>query len=67
MKARAGMPVVQSHGRADPVLGYDIAERLRSELTAAGLAVEFIAFNGGHGIPNGVLDALTRQIARLTA
>jgi phospholipase/carboxylesterase len=67
MKARAGLPVVQSHGRTDPVLGYDLAERLRSELTAAGLPVEFIAFNGGHGIPNGVVDALTRLIARLTA
>jgi len=65
MSARAGLPVLQSHGRADPVLPFEVAERLREELVAAGLPVEFIAFNGGHGIPAGVLDGLTRLIQRL--
>ena len=66
MGARKGLPVLQSHGRADPVLPFDVAEQLRAELVAAGLPVEFIAFNGGHGIPGGVLEALTRAIKRLT-
>jgi phospholipase/carboxylesterase len=66
MKARAGLPVLQSHGRADPVLSYDIAEQLRNELKAAGLALEFVAFNGGHGIPSGAVDGLSRLITRAT-
>jgi phospholipase/carboxylesterase len=66
MSARRGLPVLQSHGRADPVLPFDIAEQLRAELLAAGLPVEFVAFNGGHGIPGGVLEGLTRMIRRLT-
>jgi phospholipase/carboxylesterase len=67
MKARTGLPVLQSHGRADPVLSFDVAEKLRQALTEAGLAVEFIAFNGGHGIPNGAVDALSKLISRVTA
>lgn len=67
MKARAGLPVLQSHGRADPILAYDLAEQLKSELLAAGLQLEFHPFNGGHGIPNGVLDALGKLLGRLTA
>jgi phospholipase/carboxylesterase len=58
MKARAGLPVLQSHGRADPILSYQLAEQLRDALNAAGAQVEFHAFNGGHGIPGSVIEAL---------
>ncbi len=64
MPARRGLSVVQSHGRADPVLPFFLAERLRDELSAAGLAVEFIPFNGGHGIPSSALDGLAKLISR---
>ncbi len=67
LPARAGLPVMQSHGRVDPVLPFALAEALRDELTRAGLALEFVAFNGGHGIPNGALEALTRLVTRATA
>ena len=67
MPARAAMPVLQSHGRNDPVLSFQIAETLRRELTTAGVAVEFIAFNGGHGIPNGAVDSLGKLVTRVTA
>ena len=67
MSARKGLPVVQSHGRSDPVLPFAIAEQLRDELSAAGLAVEFIPFNGGHGIPGSVLEALSALIRRVAA
>jgi phospholipase/carboxylesterase len=66
LAARRGLPVLQSHGRADQVLPFELAERLRAELVSAGLPVEFVAFNGGHGIPGGVLEGLTRMIRRLT-
>jgi len=67
MKSRAGLPVVQSHGRTDPILSYELAEKLRDELTAAGLQLDFHAFNGGHGIPNGVIAALGQLVTRVTA
>jgi phospholipase/carboxylesterase len=61
---RAGLPVLQSHGRDDPILPFELAENARDLLQGAGLPVEFIAFNGGHGIPAGVLDALGRFLTR---
>lgn len=67
MKAGAGLPVLQSHGRADPVLSYEIAEELRKELSGAGLAVQFVPFNGGHGIPPAALDGLSQLVQRATA
>ncbi len=65
MPARRGLPVLQSHGRADAVLPFAIAEQLRDALSGAGLPVEFIPFNGGHGIPPAVLDGLARLIQRV--
>ena len=62
MPARRGLRVLQSHGRADQVLPFAVAEQLRDALTVAGLQVEFIPFNGGHAIPGSVLDGLTRLI-----
>src|SRR5437763_8486057 len=35
-KARAGLPIFQSHGRMDPILRFDAAERLRDLLTETG-------------------------------
>jgi phospholipase/carboxylesterase len=67
MKARAGLPVLQSHGRSDPVLSFEIAEQLRSALQAAGMPVDFQPFSGGHGIPNGVVEALSRLVSGIKA
>ncbi len=54
----AGVPVFQSHGRADPLLPFAAAEILRDELRAAGAIVDWHAFGGGHEIPHAVLAAL---------
>jgi phospholipase/carboxylesterase len=56
--ARKGLPVLMSHGRSDPVLPFVGGEYVRDLLREAGLLVDFIEWNGGHGIPNGVLDRL---------
>jgi phospholipase/carboxylesterase len=68
MERRRGLPVLQSHGRQDPLLPFAAAERLRDHLTAAGLAVEWLEFNGGHEIPPSVLDRaggfITRAVTR---
>jgi len=60
MPARVGLPVLQSHGQADPLLPFAIADRLRGELVRAGLAVRWVPFRGGHEIPGVVLDELGR-------
>ena len=63
--ARSGLPVFQSHGTQDPILPYAMAERLRDELTRAGLAVEWHGFRGGHEIPETVLEKLDGFLRRV--
>lgn len=66
MSARRGLPVLQSHGRSDVVLPFAVAEQMRDELSAAGLAVEFVAFNGGHAIPGSALEGLVKLIGHVS-
>ena len=67
MPARKGLPVLQSHGRQDPILAFEMAERLRDLLKTAGLDVTWIPFNGGHGIPPAALDGLRPFLAKALA
>jgi phospholipase/carboxylesterase len=57
MAARAGLPVLMSHGQQDPLLPLAASELLRDRLRAAGLDVEWLPFAGGHAIPPQVLAA----------
>lgn len=61
---RAGLKVIQSHGRQDPLLPYDWAESLRDMLVECGLEVEFMPFDGPHTIP---ASAIRRAIEVLEA
>jgi phospholipase/carboxylesterase len=61
--ARKGLRVFQSHGRQDPILPYDNAEALRDMLRGAGLEVEFLPFDGEHGIPLEAVEGLAALIA----
>ncbi|HEY3501006.1 MAG TPA: hypothetical protein VGK73_40210 [Polyangiaceae bacterium] len=63
---RTGMRVLQSHGRADPILPYAGAEWLKELLQAGGLDVEFVPFAGGHGIPDSVLERLGPFVETVT-
>jgi phospholipase/carboxylesterase len=58
MATLAGVPVVMSHGRADGLLPYAIAEVLRDKLLAVGAKVGWHPFVGGHEIPAAVLAAI---------
>ena len=60
-------PFFQSHGAADPILPYALAEVLRDTLTKAGLDVTWCPFRGGHEIPPGILDGLGRFATRVLA
>jgi phospholipase/carboxylesterase len=65
--ARKGLPVLMSHGRSDPILPFAGGEYLRDLLREAGLSVDFIEWNGGHGIPDGVLERLGPFLAARAA
>lgn len=67
-ESRKGLPVFQSHGRYDAILPFQVAERLRALLTDAGLAVEFLPFDGPHTIFPEELERLADfLVARLAA
>jgi phospholipase/carboxylesterase len=55
---RAGLPVLMSHGRADPILPFAGGVFLRDLLLEAALRVDWIEWNGGHGIPDSVVTRL---------
>jgi phospholipase/carboxylesterase len=63
---RAGLRVVQSHGRQDQILPYVAAEWLRDAMTGAALNVEFLPFNGPHTISQAAIEATVRLLADLT-
>jgi phospholipase/carboxylesterase len=62
---RAGLPVILSHGRQDPVLPYSEGEALRDLLTTAGLSVDFIPFDGPHTVHPDALDRVARLLGGL--
>jgi phospholipase/carboxylesterase len=61
---RAGLPVLQSHGSRDPILPFAAGERLASLLKEAGLAHQWVPFQGEHTIPPVVIDALGAFLER---
>jgi phospholipase/carboxylesterase len=62
MAARKGLPVFQTHGLADAILPHALALEQRDMLQAAGLAVSWVSFPGGHELPQVVLAGLSRFI-----
>ncbi|MDX6769748.1 MAG: esterase [Elusimicrobiota bacterium] len=56
--AKKGLPFFQSHGSADPILGFAQALALEKELAAAGWVGRLLRFEGGHAIPGEALEAL---------
>jgi phospholipase/carboxylesterase len=65
MPKLAGVPIFQSHGTFDQLLPFSIAVLLRDELKAAGAAVSWIEFPGGHEIPPQVLAGATKLIGSI--
>lgn len=49
--SRSGLEFFQSHGRQDPILGFEFAVNLERLLAEAGLKGKLFAFDGGHMIP----------------
>ena len=65
MERRKGLPVFMSHGRNDTILPFDLAERLKAEMVAAGLSVTFVPFKGDHEIPAEVVIALNDFLSKI--
>jgi phospholipase/carboxylesterase len=61
----AGLSILQSHGRSDPLLPFALAEELREMFRQAGAKVEFHAFSGMHTIPHAALLSTTRYLKAL--
>ena len=62
---RRDMPVFVSHGRADGVLPFAVADRFRRKMEAAGMKVTWVPFGGEHEMPAAVVDALNRFLQTL--
>jgi phospholipase/carboxylesterase len=62
---RAGLQVLQSHGRQDPILPFEAAVWLRDMLRESGADVEFLGFDGIHTIPYEVLQRFAERLRRL--
>lgn len=62
----AGVPVLLSHGRMDPLLPFAASEVLRDRLQAAGAVVDWQPFLGGHEIPHAVLAAANQLLVTVS-
>ena len=62
---RAGLPVILSHGRQDPILPFPGGEALRDLLTTGGLKVDFIPFDGPHTVHPHALDRMAQLLGSL--
>ena len=62
---RQGLPFFQSHGLADPILGFQGALRLEKLLLECGLEGSLLKFEGGHAISNEALAGLRAFLTRL--
>lgn len=56
---RRHLPIFIAHGRNDSVLSFAIMERFQARLKALGLNVTWYPFDGGHGISDDVIRAMS--------
>lgn len=61
---RRRLPIFITHGRNDSVLPFAIAERFANRLSASGLNVTWVPFEGGHEVPAIVVSALNEFLAK---
>lgn len=64
-KSRASIKIFQSHGTEDMVLPIAPAQRLSELFSDAGLKVDYQEFEGGHEIPQHIVDRLNQFLRRI--
>ena len=62
---KKGLPFFQSHGLADPILGFKGALALEKLLVDAGLDGKLLKFEGGHAIPAEAAEGLQAYLSKL--
>jgi phospholipase/carboxylesterase len=65
LAGRESMPVLISHGRLDPVISVDFAQRARDLLEGGGLTVDYHEFEGGHNIDPRDLPRVVEWVHRV--
>ena len=65
LHARFGTRAFISHGRSDPDLSFEAAQRFQADLSRAGWRVDFCPFDGGHEVPLVALRGLKRFLRSL--
>jgi phospholipase/carboxylesterase len=66
-KMRAGLPFFQSHGEADPLLGFQYAQNLEKLFLEAGLKGQLHGFRGGHEVPQEIIHKLNQFLKGIFA
>jgi phospholipase/carboxylesterase len=61
---RRNLPIFIAHGRNDGVLPFAVMERFQERLKVAGLNVTWYPFDGGHGVPEDVVHAVSSFVTR---
>lgn len=62
---RRRLPIFIAHGRQDGVLSFAAMERFQARSRAAGLDVTWFPYDGGHEIPDEVIQAVNAFLANL--
>lgn len=62
---RRQLPIFIAHGRNDGVLPFATMERFQARIRAAGLDVTWFPYEGGHEIPDDVIQAMNTFLAGL--
>ncbi|WP_437204924.1 alpha/beta hydrolase [Planctomicrobium sp. SH664] len=65
MHRLSGVPIVQSHGRLDPLLPFEAATWLRDLFIESGANVQFFDFPGPHTIPPQALQGAGQLLVKL--
>jgi phospholipase/carboxylesterase len=66
LETRAGLPVLIAHGRLDPVIEVGFGRDAARRLEEAGLAVEYLEFEGAHHVEPSQLPAMRSWLERVT-
>lgn len=62
---RRSLPIFIAHGRQDPTLSFAVMERFQQRLKDFGMDVTWYPFDGGHGIPDDVIQQVSLFVVRL--
>lgn len=62
---RRHLPIFIAHGRHDGVLSFTQMEQFQARLAAFGMNVTWLPFDGGHDIPNEVVNAMNAWVQRV--